>query len=355
MFRLEQSDEVHLKDDFLSQNDYFDRLELKNPNEFRYLLEQVNTNHFSNKMDDIIFAPSTPSNGNNFEAAESNKSEGTRRREDSSQTINKCFDDDLAKLFDLPDESSNSSNEGHEFSECEDKLSNCSFIQRTNKIKKFTNPAKISNKRAWEVIQNYSNELYFGLDDRITKKVIKAKKNQNCGGRRQRASKIYSHSELLSLKEKDTNPSSRHSGVITEESRGVTKVYPYKVTQKIIRIFKKYFKKLFERYLKHQKITFNREAKRMNKEAFDDHLISFMDEVFSDHLELVEEDLVETIMEALSVLILKNRQNKKEKITDNLNFSEISELLTSSSSNRIVEFFGRKENAFLYCFFFLME
>lgn len=182
MFRLDQSNEVHLVDDYLSHNDYFDRLELKNPIESRYLLEQVNTNHYSNKMDDIAVAPSTPSNKNNVDAVESNKSDGTRRREDSSQTINNCYNNDLAILFELPDEPSNSSKNEHEFSECEDKLSNCSFIQKGAKIKKFTNSAKINNIRAWEVIQLHSNELYYGFDDRLTQKIIKAKKNQNCGG-----------------------------------------------------------------------------------------------------------------------------------------------------------------------------
>lgn len=101
-------------------------------------------------------------------------------------------------------------------------------------------------------------------------------------------------------------------------------MYPYKVTQRIIRIFRKHFKTIFEKYLKHQKITFNREAKRMSKQVFNEHLISFMDEVFSDQLDLVdEEDLVESILNALSLLVLKDRHNKKDKLTEDIDFSEI--------------------------------
>lgn len=51
-------------------------------------------------------------------------------------------------------------------------------------------------------------------------------------------------------------------------------------------MFKRRYKCLFEDFMKTQKVAFGREAKKMSKEVFNDHLINFMDLLFGEGLNL---------------------------------------------------------------------
>lgn len=228
------------------------------------------------------------------------------------------------------------------------------FNLEPERIKKFSDLNKCKNTRAWEVIQNNSNKTYLLQNEKVLDHVIKAKKTQNCGGERSRKSKVYAVNRVCNM-ERDTIPSSQYSQASHPISERVSKVYPHRVGQKIMRIYRKYYKTLFDQYLKKQKIVFNRVAKTMKKEKFEDLLINFMDELFAEHLENIDEETIEKLMASLSVLILKDRHKKKEDIISELDFTEWNDLVDSPNAKKSVLYFSKKENAFLYTFFFMLE
>lgn len=239
------------------------------------------------------------------------------------------------------------------FINLDDEFHDALFDICSNKVKKFTDLSQCKNRRAWEVIQKNSNQLH-KEPQKVLDQIMKAKRNQNWGGERMRGSKIYTASRICNM-ERDTIPSSQCSQASNTTGDTVTKVYPFKLNQKIIRILRKHYKNLFEKYLKQNNVVFNRAAKNMKKEKFDDFLLSMMDELFVDHLDALDENTVESLMTSLSTIVLKERYKKKEDIVKDLDFTELNELLSNTTSKRTMLYFSKKENAFLYIYFFLLE
>lgn len=221
------------------------------------------------------------------------------------------------------------------------------------KTKAFSNIfKKEGNPRAWEVVQKKSEQIDTKLIDNVLEDVTRAKVVQNKSGHRCKRSNIYS-THYDDSQDKHTVPSSKDSD---SGSAPKTHVYPCKFEQKILRNFRKHYKKLFEEYFKKNNHgNFNRKAKSMSAQTFQEILISFMDELFGEYLEFVEEETIEQIIKALSILLLKERYKKKEAITEGLDFSEWNDLTLVPNSKKTIHFFSRKENAFLYAFYFMME
>lgn len=169
-----------------------------------------------------------------------------------------------------------------------------------------------------------------------------------------RGSKIYAVSRICNM-ERDTIPSSQCSQASHTTGDTVQKIYPSKLSQKIVRILRKHYKSLFEKHLKQSNVVFNRAAKSMKKEKFDDYLLSLMDELFINHLDAIDEDTVEKLMNSLSTMILKERYKKKEDIVNGLDFTDLNDLLCNTTSKKTMLYFSKKENAFLYIYFFLLE
>lgn len=60
-------------------------------------------------------------------------------------------------------------------------------------------------------------------------------------------------------------------------------------------------------------------------------------------------------MTSLSILIFKDRKNKKDPASEGLDFDEWSKIESSPSASKTTLFFVKPENALLYSFFFMME
>jgi hypothetical protein len=221
------------------------------------------------------------------------------------------------------------------------------------KAKEFSNIFdKQKNLRAWEVVQENSEQIDTKYIDDVLEDVSRAKKLQNMNGCRSRGSKVYSM-EIDDFHDKVTLPSSKCS---QSEAPQKYHVYPSKFEQRILRNFRKHYKKMFEEYFKKNiKGEFNRKAKTMTSQAFQEVLVSFMDELFGEYLEFVEEEAIEQIIKTLSIMLLKERHKKNEAVTEGLDFSEWNDLTLTPNSKKTTHFFSRKENAFLYAFYFMME
>jgi len=97
-----------------------------------------------------------------------------------------------------------------------------------------------------------------------------------------------------------------------------------------------------------QGIKFNRVAKKMTSNEFNDHLLAFLDSYYPEFLEKLDDKVLEKVMETMSLFILKDRHNKGYKITEGLDFSEWNSLVNHPKVTKFMEFFSRPENAFIY-------
>ena len=93
----------------------------------------------------------------------------------------------------------------------------------------------------------------------------------------------------------------------------------------------------------------------MSQDDFNDHLIAFLDSYYPDLLEKLDDELLEKVMETMTIFILKDRHNKGYKITEGLNFSEWNSLVNQPKVTKFIEFFSKPENAFIYCYFYYNE
>lgn len=238
---------------------------------------------------------------NNPDKPEENKLEAVEKKEES-----KIEEEDKKQILNI-----------------EEELKNTIFNDKGTKKKIFSDLSSKNTIRAWEKIQNVSKLLKTEHRPLVIEEIIKAKRNQNCGGDRFAAR--HSPPAPAVSGDKDTFRSSKQSISLSVEQK-VTKVYPYKIHQKIFRIMRKYFKLKFEKFLKAKKIVFNRAAKNMDQDTFNSYLIDFMDEFFPSMIEEMNESTVEKIMETISIFILKDRHKKKEPITEGLDFTEWNDL-----------------------------
>jgi len=62
--------------------------------------------------------------------------------------------------------------------------------------------------------------------------------------------------------------------------------------------------------------------------------------------------MLQNLVEPLQLLILNDRYLKNEPVTEGLDFSCIRDVLFRYNTRNLVEFFGIKENAFLYMFYY---
>ncbi len=113
-------------------------------------------------------------------------------------------------------------------------------------------------------------------------------------------------------------------------------------------MFRKCFKVAFEDFLKTKGIIFNRAAKDMEQDTFNEHLIEFLDFYYPSILDNLDEEILEKVMETMSLFILKDRHKKNYKITEGLDFKAWNNLVNKPKSEKFIEFFSLPENAFIY-------
>mmetsp|Transcript_26169 Transcript_26169/g.26044 ORF Transcript_26169/g.26044 Transcript_26169/m.26044 type:complete len:106 (+) Transcript_26169:284-601(+) len=93
----------------------------------------------------------------------------------------------------------------------------------------------------------------------------------------------------------------------------------------------------------------------MDRDTFNDFLIEFLDYYYPNILEKLDDEVLEKIMETMSLFILKQRHKKNYKITEGLDFEAWNSLVNQPKSEKFIQFFSLPENAFIYCFFFYKE
>ena len=116
-----------------------------------------------------------------------------------------------------------------------------------------------------------------------------------------------------------------------------TTEYYYLLERKSIRMMRRYFKESFEDFSK--KYKYKQNLKKLERPTIDRYFREYVYFEFSRNKIAIEVIGVENILEALETIILCDRYNKSEKVTEGLNFDEIRNLLNKYNSKNLKEFF----------------
>ncbi|CAI2384339.1 unnamed protein product [Moneuplotes crassus] len=203
---------------------------------------------------------------------------------------------------------------------------------------------KYDGERAWKKIYQLSSHLQKCSREELISYVARIKKNQNMRGSKR--------NDCSSQRTPDSSLFEYKAPILSSKS---SIVYPCRLQQRIFRMFWKCFKLDFEEFLKTKNIIFNRVAKDMSQDTFNDFLIEFLDYYYPNILEKLDDEVLEKVMETMTLFILKDRHRKDYKITEGLDFESWNSLVNKPKSEKFIEFFSLPENSFIYCFFFYKE
>mmetsp|Transcript_14111 Transcript_14111/g.15788 ORF Transcript_14111/g.15788 Transcript_14111/m.15788 type:complete len:234 (+) Transcript_14111:1701-2402(+) len=132
-----------------------------------------------------------------------------------------------------------------------------------------------------------------------------------------------------------------------------TTEYYYLLERKALRMMRRYYKEAFESYA--SKYKYKQNLKRLEKPVAEKYFYEYIEVEFArnqDTLGLIGKD---TMVLALETIILCDRYNKNERVTEGLNFDQIRNLLNKYNSKNLKEFFKNIAHAFLFSHYFRLS
>lgn len=132
-----------------------------------------------------------------------------------------------------------------------------------------------------------------------------------------------------------------------------TTEYYYLLERKALRMMRRYYKEAFESYA--SKYKYKQNLKRLEKSVADKYFYEYIEVEFArnkDTLNFIGKD---TMVLALETIILCDRYNKNEKVTEGLDFDQIRNLLNKYNSKNLKEFFKNIGHAFLFSHYFRLS
>lgn len=127
----------------------------------------------------------------------------------------------------------------------------------------------------------------------------------------------------------------------------------YLLERKALRMMRRYYKEALEQYA--TKYKYKQNLKRIEKRLADQYFREYVDIEFSNNKDTLEMLGKEQLVVSLQTIILCDRYNKNEKVTEGLDFDEIRNLLNKYNSKNLKEFFMNHSHAFLYAHYYRMS
>lgn len=132
-----------------------------------------------------------------------------------------------------------------------------------------------------------------------------------------------------------------------------TTEYFYLLERKAIRMMRRYYKESFEEFAK--KYKYKQNLKRLDRPTVDKYFRDYVKIEFAANKESLDVIGSEQMIVSLETIILCDRYNKNERITDGLNFDEIRNLLNKYNSKNLKDFFANISHAFLFSHYFKLN
>ena len=150
-------------------------------------------------------------------------------------------------------------------------------------------------RRAWEHIHKYSNNI---RNDDTFKEILELKKKQN----------LYKRKEELSIADTassiwEPEPETASDTMTTKsKNKKSINVSPSLINKRIIRMFFRYYKTNIDWYFRSKNFNISDHGAKMSKALFKELVITFMDTIFENTLDLLDENQVDKILESLSII-----------------------------------------------------
>ena len=132
-----------------------------------------------------------------------------------------------------------------------------------------------------------------------------------------------------------------------------TTEYYYLLERKALRMMRRYYKEAFESYA--SKYKYKQNLKRLEKSLADKYFYEYIEVEFARNQDTLATIGKDTMVLALETIILCDRYNKNEKVTEGLNFDQIRNLLNKYNSKNLKEFFRNIAHAFLFSHYFRLS
>lgn len=212
------------------------------------------------------------------------------------------------------------------------------------------------NSRAWELLHKYSNNLNISENWYALRQILRVKKNQNLFRKRTE----LSITDTVSSSFEPETASDTMS--IKSRAKKSIKISPSLINKRVIRMFLRFFKTNLDEFFKTKNLNLIKDGSTMSKALFDELVITYMDVIFGDTLDMLDENKVDKIIQSLSTILLKDRHSYYEgknwnigEIAQGLDFDEVKQLAYSPSYEKTLKYISQEGNSVLYVYFFLTE
>mmetsp|Transcript_59 Transcript_59/g.53 ORF Transcript_59/g.53 Transcript_59/m.53 type:complete len:163 (+) Transcript_59:1901-2389(+) len=118
-------------------------------------------------------------------------------------------------------------------------------------------------------------------------------------------------------------------------------------------MMRRYYKEAFEAYA--SKYKYKQNLKRLEKNLADKYFYEYVDVEFQRNQHTLNYIGRDEMVLALETIILCDRYNKNEKVTEGLDFDQIRNLLNKYNSKNLKEFFKNICHAFLFSHYFRLS
>lgn len=132
-----------------------------------------------------------------------------------------------------------------------------------------------------------------------------------------------------------------------------TTEYYYLLERKAIRMMRRYYKEAFESYA--SKYKYKQNLKRLEKHLADKYFYEYVEVEFQRNQDTLNHIGRDEMVLALETIILCDRYNKNEKVTEGLDFVQIRNLLNKYNAKNLKEFFKNICHAFLFSHYYRLS
>jgi hypothetical protein len=132
----------------------------------------------------------------------------------------------------------------------------------------------------------------------------------------------------------------------TKRKKHKTTEYFYLLERKALRMMRRYYKEAFENYA--SKYKYKQNLKRISRTLADQYFREYVDIEFERNKDTLKSIGKENMVTALQTIILCDRYNKNELVTEGLDFDQIRNLLNKYNSKNLKDFFKNISHAFLF-------
>lgn len=132
-----------------------------------------------------------------------------------------------------------------------------------------------------------------------------------------------------------------------------TTEYFYLLERKALRMMRRYYKESFESYA--SKYKYKQNLKRLERPQVDEYFREYVEVEFARNKATMTFIGKEQLVVALETIILCDRYNKNEKVTEGLDFDEIRNLLNKYNSKNLKEFFQNIAHSFLFSHYYRLS